>query len=210
MKTCVYIDGFNVYYGCLKKTPHKWLDYGAFCRASMPADEIVRIRFFTARIKADDDEEAPVRQAVYLRALETVPNLVVHEGRYFKIFKKGKLIEPKLPGVDIALIRAWEEKSSDVCLATHLVADGFRGDYEQAVVITNDSDLVEPIRLVRSELQLPVHVLSPHSPASKPSYHLQQVATSYSTVDRSMLGYCQFPDALPDRDGRRITKPAVW
>lgn len=210
MKTIVYIDGFNFYYGCLKKTQYKWLDYGAFCRAAMPSDDVTRIRYFTARIKADGDEDAPVRQSVYLRALETVPNLEIHEGRYFKIFKKGKLIEPRLPDVDIATIRTWEEKSSDVCLATHLVADGFRGDYEQAVVISNDSDLVEPISLIRTELNLPIHVLSPHGSSSKPSFHLQQVASSYSVIDRSLLAFCQFPESLPDREGRRISKPEAW
>ena len=25
-RTRVYIDGYNLYYGCLKGTPHKWLD----------------------------------------------------------------------------------------------------------------------------------------------------------------------------------------
>jgi hypothetical protein len=33
MKTNVYIDGFNRYYGCLNGTPHKWLDLAAFCQA---------------------------------------------------------------------------------------------------------------------------------------------------------------------------------
>jgi hypothetical protein len=36
MKTNVYIDGFNLYYGCLKGTPHKWLNLAAFCQASFP------------------------------------------------------------------------------------------------------------------------------------------------------------------------------
>lgn len=26
MKTRVYIDGYNLYFGCLKHTPYKWLD----------------------------------------------------------------------------------------------------------------------------------------------------------------------------------------
>jgi hypothetical protein len=25
-KTNVYVDGFNLYYGCLKGSPYKWLD----------------------------------------------------------------------------------------------------------------------------------------------------------------------------------------
>ena len=26
MRTNVYVDGFNLYYSCLKDTPYKWLD----------------------------------------------------------------------------------------------------------------------------------------------------------------------------------------
>ncbi len=34
MLTNVYVDGFNLYYGCLKGTPYRWLDLGALCQAS--------------------------------------------------------------------------------------------------------------------------------------------------------------------------------
>jgi hypothetical protein len=210
MITNVYIDGFNFYYGCVKGTPFKWLDFGAFCRASLPSETINRIRYFTALVSADDDPDAPVRQTTYLRALRTVPHLSIHEGRFFKVTKKGRLVAPPTPGLDKVTIRTWEEKVSDVSIATHLVADGFRGDYEQAVVVSNDSDLVEPIALVIRELNLPVHVLSPHKPPARPSYHLQQVASSYRLVDRALLAACQFPTALPDIRGRIVRKPATW
>ena len=210
MITNVYIDGFNFYYGCVKRTAFKWLDFGAFCRGSLPHDTINQIRYFTALVSANDDPDAPVRQTAYLRALRTVPRLVIHEGRFFRVKKKGKLIDPLIPGLDKVTIRTWEEKVSDVSIATHLVADGFRGDFEQAVVISNDSDLVEPIILVTNELKLPVHVLSPHKPPTRPSYHLQQVASSYNLVDRKLLGSCQFPSALPDIHGKIVRKPAAW
>jgi hypothetical protein len=33
----VYVDAFNLYYGCLKGTPYRWLDLDAFCRQLLPA-----------------------------------------------------------------------------------------------------------------------------------------------------------------------------
>jgi hypothetical protein len=45
-----------------------------------------------------------------------------------------------------------EEKGSDVNLASYLLVDGFAGEYDIAIVVSNDSDLAEPIRLVRSIL----------------------------------------------------------
>jgi len=39
-----------------------------------------------------------------------------------------------------------EEKGSDVNLATHLLHDAHRGWFEAAVIVSNDSDLLEPIK----------------------------------------------------------------
>ena len=41
-------------------------------------------------------------------------------------------------------------------LASHLLRDAFRGAFQVAVLITNDSDLAEPVRIVRQELNLAV------------------------------------------------------
>src|SRR5438132_14031288 len=74
----VYVDGFNLYYGCLKGTAFRWLDVGALCRKLVPRNRVNRIRYFTARVSArPDDPDPPVRQAAYLRALGTVAGLTV-------------------------------------------------------------------------------------------------------------------------------------
>ena len=81
--TNVYVDAFNLYYGCLKGTPYRWLDLGALCRRLLPKDGINRIRYFTATVSArPDNPDAPQRQQVYLRALETIPGLSIHYGHY--------------------------------------------------------------------------------------------------------------------------------
>lgn len=46
-----------------------------------------------------------------------------------------------------------EEKGSDVNIATHLINDGWKDLYDVAIVVSNDSDLIEPIRIVKSELK---------------------------------------------------------
>ena len=50
LKTNVYIDAFNLYYGCLRKTPYRWLDLGAFCSRMLTNNQINRIRYFTALV----------------------------------------------------------------------------------------------------------------------------------------------------------------
>ncbi len=83
MKANVYIDGFNLYYGSLRKTEYKWLDLSAMCQNLLPSRSIGRIRYFTARIKSlPHDPKAPARQNDYLRVLSTIPNLNIDYG-YF-------------------------------------------------------------------------------------------------------------------------------
>jgi hypothetical protein len=60
-----------------------------------------------------------------------------------------------------------EEKGSDVNLATHLLHDAHRGKFEVAVIVSNDSDLLEPIKIVREELVLKVGILNPHKRPSQ-------------------------------------------
>jgi hypothetical protein len=49
-KVYVYVDGFNLYYGALKRTPYKWLDLAALCRLMLPNDSIEHIKYYTARV----------------------------------------------------------------------------------------------------------------------------------------------------------------
>ena len=51
MRTFVYVDGFNLYYGAIKGTPYKWLDLKAlFTRVLDPSYKILTIKYYTAII----------------------------------------------------------------------------------------------------------------------------------------------------------------
>src|SRR6266446_9796340 len=83
LKTNVYIDGFNLYYGCVRKTTHHWLDLSALCTTLLPQNQINRIRYFTAFVTPrPSDPQQRVRQEIYLRALRTIPNLTIHTGHF--------------------------------------------------------------------------------------------------------------------------------
>jgi hypothetical protein len=99
-----------------------------------------------------------------------------------------------------------EEKGSDVNLATYLLLDAFDQAFDLALVISNDSDLVEPIRVVRQRFGLTVGVVNPQR---NPSHALRQVASFYRPLRRGVLVSSQFPNQLTDATGT-ITKPADW
>ncbi len=103
-------------------------------------------------------------------------------------------------------MRIPEEKGSDVNLATHLLFDGFEGDYQVAVVVSNDSDLVLPIEMIRARLGLDVGVINPHRNARP---FLQKAASFYRTVSDGALRASHFPDELRDTRGI-IRKPVGW
>ncbi len=209
MRTNVYIDGFNLYYGAVKGTPYRWLDIDALSRRLLqpPRHLIHRVRYFTAAIAArPNDPQGPARQDAYLRALATLPTVSIHRGHFLTSYPQMRLAADPTQAVQVIKT---EEKGSDVNLATLLLADAFRGDAECFVLVTNDSDLAEPARLVCHELGKPVGIVNPHSAARRSRDLLAITPTFFKQLRPTAVASCQLPPLLTDADGT-ITKPAAW
>jgi uncharacterized LabA/DUF88 family protein len=198
-RTIVYIDGFNLYYLALKHTAHKWLDVAALMSAVLHAEHhIERINYYTAHISARVDPTAPARQQAYLNALRTLPSVAIHFGRFLVTKKWAGLVEPPafkppvtLPtGTAPKVARVWktEEKGSDVNLGVHLVRDAFQRSFDEAAVLTNDTDLVEAMRIVKEEAGLPITLLTP---VDSPAPSLGKVSTHVRHIRPYLGRYCQ-------------------
>ncbi|HKS92410.1 MAG TPA: NYN domain-containing protein [Tepidiformaceae bacterium] len=206
-RTNVYVDGFNLYYGAVRGTPYKWLDIVRLCRTILPKNHIQRVRYFTARTKArPDDPNVRDRQEAFLRALRTCPEVSIHFGSFREDVKSMRLASPGPRGAKYANVIKTEEKGSDVNLASWLLLDCFRGDFETAIVISNDADLITPIRMVASEFGRPVGLLNPYR---KPARGLESAATFYRAIRSTAVAACQFPDELADSAGT-FNKPSGW
>lgn len=207
MITNFYVDAFNLYFGSCRGTPYKWLDLAGLLGVIFPRNQIGQIKYFTARVlPRPGDPDQPTRQKTYLRALRTIPNLEIHFGHFLTHPVRLPLVHP-LPGRDpFVEVFKTEEKGSDVNLATHLLHDGYQNRFECAIVVSGDSDLVEPVRIVISELKKPVGVLNPQQ---KPCRALQASATFYRHIRPSALAKCQFPPTLTDSWGT-FSKPPTW
>ena len=203
----VYVDGFNLYYGCLRHTTYKWLNLDALCRTLLPTYDIHRIRYFTARVSGRTDPGTPIRQAAYLRALRTLPTVTIHFGKFLQSNVRMPLSSPRPGGPRTVEVVKTEEKGSDVNLATYLLIDAFRHDSDVAVVVSNDSDLCEPIRIVQEEFSLPVGLLNPHP---TPSQALLKLKPAFVRPIRTgPLSASQFPPAMSDARGK-FSRPTVW
>ncbi len=208
MRTRVFVDGFNLYYGCLKGSPYKWLDIRALCAALLPNNQIELVRYFTARISArPSDPDQSTRQQAYLRALATDPLVRLHFGHFLTHevtmpdaaqWRRGK-IRP------VSVIKT-EEKGSDVNLATHLLMDAFSDAFDMAVIVSNDSDLVEPISLVRNHFQKGIGLLNPQKKASRA---LLPLAHFVKPIRGWALAQSQFPNRMQDAAGT-FHRPGAW
>lgn len=207
MKTVLYIDGFNLYYGCLRNSPYKWLNPAVMATHLLPGHTISAIRYFSANISPRPAElDQPIRQQTYFRALRTLPGLTIQLG-FFKAHEVAmRLVHPRPNGPTTAWVWRTDEKGSDVNLATQLLVDAFDDAFECAVLVTNDSDLLAPIRVARNRLNKVVGVLNPQV---RPSRALQGATHFYKKIRPGVLALSQFPPTLTDANGT-FHKPAAW
>jgi hypothetical protein len=205
--TYVYIDGFNLYYRRLHGTPFKWLDIGRMCDRLLPRSTVVKIKYFTAIVSARaHDPDKPMRQERYLRALRTDPRVEIFRGQFFtneSCFPIAGCLPDRLQMIRVTKT---EEKESDVSLGAHLVHDAHLNRFQTGVVISADSDLAEPIRLVTREIGKPVGVKFPQR---KRPQRLTTAATFYGPIRMNLVRASQFPHILSDDQGE-FGPPDRW
>lgn len=206
MRVSIYVDGFNLYYGALKPTPSlKWLDLQALGGALRPGAAMT-IRYFTARVRPIPDAQAQNRQKLYLAALGTLSRVTIHYGRFKSHPTFMPMVTPVPGGPKTVEVYKTEEKGSDVNIGTMLLLDGMDKLYDEAIVISGDSDLAEPVRAANARFA-PVHVLNPRPTGSQ---ELTRAATSYAHLDLTLLQSCQLPNSIQLASGNNITRPPTW
>ena len=207
MRTYVYVDGFNLYYGALKGTAWKWLDLPAlFAEVLQPHHDILAVKYFTARVSGTAaDQSKPQRQDVYLRALQHYRREVaVYFGHFLRHTVRAPLAHP-MGSTRTAEVIKTEEKGSDVNLAVHLLNDSWLDAYDCAAVVSNDSDLAEAMRLVRHHHGKRIGLITPGT--GRPSRQLLTQADFSRRIRPHALRRSQLPDPIP---GTTIHKPRQW
>ncbi|MBA3976289.1 MAG: hypothetical protein C0504_18940 [Candidatus Solibacter sp.] len=204
--TVVYVDGFNLYYGALKGTPHRWLDLDGLFRRLRPGDDIQQIRYCSAMVVG------PTRpnQEVYLKALATTPKVEVSLGKF-----KEKQVRCGVSACTFSGSRFYttqEEKRTDVNIAVAMIDDANRGVCEKVILVSGDSDLVPAVTLVRSRhpsIEITVYVPANHRRRAFAT-ELRGAAHKHRDLPLRLLPLSQFPDPITLRDGSLLSKPADW
>lgn len=150
MRTIIYIDGFNFYYRAVKNTPYKWLDFKSLFQKLLSSNnQIIQIKYFTALVSGKYYPQKPLKQQIFLRALKAyIPEIEIFLGHFLTHEVFAPLAESTENKKTIKIIKT-EEKGSDVNIAVHLLNDAWLNNYDCAVIVSNDSDLAEAMKLVK-------------------------------------------------------------
>jgi 6-hydroxy-3-succinoylpyridine 3-monooxygenase len=205
-RTIVYIDGFNLYYGAIKGTAHKWLNLERLFQMVRNQDQIVKIKYFTALISGPK----VANQQAYLRALATLPCVRIIEGK----FKPKTTVCQVVPCTFIGnkKFSTFQEKTTDVNLALHMLDDAYQDCCDCFVLVSGDSDLVPALKMIKyrfSKKLLVVYVPS-QNPHMGTSIELRSAADLERRLPVELLKHAQFPARIPDGSGGFIEKPHSW
>ena len=157
MRTIVYVDGYNLYYGLLRKSKLKWLDLYALFNDHVLDDKakLLEVRYYTAPVlgRMSDDPQSTQRQRQYIQALKRVhtTGLTVIEGRIVASTPFQRLVTsiPEAPHLEKVQVFDFNEKKTDVNLASDMIAGAWTNAYDQAVLCSNDSDLEGALATIR-------------------------------------------------------------
>ena len=218
MRTVVYVDGYNLYYGLLRKTTFKWLDLFALFRDHVldPAAELIQVRYYTAPVlgRMCDSPDSPQRQRRYLQALRKMypENIVIIEGKILATTPFQRLVKPVAAAPDMQMVQVYNfsEKKTDVDLAADLIAGAWMGEYDQAVVCSNDTDLEAALATVRRhhpQIRLGVVAPIPGDDHRRISIDLSKHAHWSKPLSTVHLKNAQLPDRIPSSALRR---PETW
>jgi len=209
MKAVAYIDAFNFYYGLTKGTKYRWCDLYKLCQMLAPTYDIEFVRLFAGKSKALDDIRQPERQSAYLRALEASGKVKVQRSN-FSIREKEYYLQD---GSKKVIVKVPQEKGADVNLATFMLIDAFHNVFDLAMVLSNDSDLENPVLAVRKEFNKMIRIYAPiKSTKQQMSDKLIKAAgqENHEIIPFDLLAQCQLPDTVIQVNGKAVSKPKEW
>ncbi len=209
IRVACYIDGFNVYHAldeisrasAGKLNYVKWLNVTAVMRVFTDPNvhDILAVKYFSAF--ANWMPSSVARHQIYVRAL-LASGVDVRLGK----FKEKDIFCKNCKTV----FKGHEEKESDVNIAVQLVADAYENLFDQAFVVSRDSDLSGPIRYIKSRFpEKKIKVIAP--PKRGHSKELGALADSRAAISEAHLLNCLFPATVHDLTGNvACTRPKEY
>lgn len=210
-KVIAYFDGFNYYEGLRKKGWKKyyWQDFVKFVELFLrPYQELEAVRYFSAIQK---NRDKATRQEKLFQANKINPkfNLILGE---FKRRTRWRNVEcnGRMVGREISF---WEEKKSDVALASYIIRDIVLNKCDTIFLFSADSDITPALDVVKeitySHKTIKIFVFFP---PDNHSIDLDNRANKAFRLDNHEFKFqrSQLPEKVAVSDGFIIEKPEKW
>lgn len=212
-RTIVYIDGFNLYYGVLKRhySRYKWLDFDAYFTRLLPKSNVVAIKYFTALVDPKRNPSGNARQKDYWKALGTLKLTRIIPGRF-----KDKSVFCSVASCTNAGSREFlvpEEKRTDVNIALEILDDAQQGAMDEVVLVSGDSDLAPALQKLRqrfSAIHISVYVPAAFNRIRGRAPDLRALADKDKNFDGGLCVHTQLPSSITLPDGTVINRPTAW
>ena len=197
-RVACYVDGFNLYHAIhdLKKNPLKWLNLVALAQSlCRPKEQLVKVAYFSAYATWLPAPYA--RHRVYVKALRHL-GVECHIARFSE---KGAHCR-----VCGATWKQHEEKETDVHFSLTLLEDAIDDVFDRAILISADSDLVPPVRVVRR--RLPGKELFVATPPGRHAHarDLIKACNSCTSITQGRVANCLLPETVRDGQGTVIAR----
>lgn len=199
-RVIAYVDGFNLYFGMREAGFDKcrWLNIKLLVEKLLkPHQELKGVKYFTSRVSNNPDKQK--RQSTYIDALESTGAKIIY-GNY----QDGSQ-ECKRCG---HIWRSAKEKMTDVNIATAIIVDAFKDEYDMAMLISGDSDLTPPIREVHSLFKDKRVFIA--FPPKRHNSSMALVAKGSEIIGRKKLTDAQFDAEVTSKTGYILKIPKEW
>lgn len=199
-RVIVYIDGFNLYFGMREAgfDQCRWLNVRKLSENLLgPNQTLIEVKYFTSRVSNNPDKQK--RQSTYIDALEAVKARIIY-GNY-----QDGSEECKRCG---NVWRTAKEKMTDVNIATHIIMDAYKDNYDMAMLISGDSDLVPPIKAVHNNFKNKRVCIA--FPPKRHNSSMALVAKGSFIIGRKKLVDSQFEEEVASRTGYILKRPLSW
>ncbi|MCC7333077.1 MAG: NYN domain-containing protein [Flavobacteriales bacterium] len=139
------------------------------------------------------------RQSTYIDALETIDVKVIY-GNY-----QDGSEECKRCG---NIWRTAKEKMTDVNIATSMIIDAYKDEFDMAMLISGDSDLVPPIKSIHDNFKNKRVFIA--FPPKRHNSSMALIAKGSLTIGRKKLVDSQFDEEIISKTGFKLKIPATW
>jgi uncharacterized LabA/DUF88 family protein len=200
IKVITYIDGFNLYHGICDKgwRRYLWLDIYALSNNLLQFNqELVKVKYFTADITHNPSKQ--VRQSTYLDALSTLSFVEIIKGKFLEVPFECHLCNKN------GFIH--KEKMTDVNIAIEMLLDAQRNNFDTAILVSADTDLVPVVKYVVQTLDKRVTVAFP---PERWSDHLKDTTHRHYKIGRDKLAKSQLPLKIKISSKLTLERPPEW